>query len=131
MVHAELDRIHAPVWRRWFAFLGGGFAWTLHLLSIYGIGEFGCVAGWDAITWAGISLVAWLIMVLSSLLLVVAVAASLVGYLDRRRDQRRETPDWEDEGGTFLSSYGSLLSGLFALIILVETLPVFAYLKGC
>jgi hypothetical protein len=131
MRHAELERIHAPVWRRWFAFLGGGLAWTLHLLSIYGIGEFGCVGGWDRISYAGVSLVAWLIIVLSGLLLLVALAATLVGYQDKRRDARRESPDWEDEGGVFLSSYGFLLSALFALIILVETLPVFAYLGGC
>jgi hypothetical protein len=128
---AEFEIIHAPVWRRWFAFLGGGIAWTLHLLSIYAIGEFGCVGGWDRISWAGIGLVAWLIIILSTLLLLVAVAATLVGYLDKRRDEGRDSPEWEDEGGVFLSSYGALLSGLFALIILVETLPVFAYLDGC
>jgi hypothetical protein len=131
MHHAGLQRIHAPVWRRWFAFLGGGLAWTLHLLSIYAIGEFGCVGGWDRSSWAGISLVAWMIIILSGLLLVVAVAATLIGYQDKRRDARRVSAEWEDEGGVFLSSYGSLLSGLFALIILVETLPVFAYLHGC
>jgi hypothetical protein len=131
MHYAGLQRIHAPVWRRWFAFLGGGLAWTLHLLSIYAIGEFGCVGGWDRSSWAGISLVAWMIIILSGLLLVVAVAATLIGYQDKRRDARRVSAEWEDEGGVFLSSYGSLLSGLFALIILVETLPVFAYLHGC
>jgi hypothetical protein len=120
-----------PVWRRWFAFLGGGIAWTLHLLSIYAIGEFGCVGGWDRFAWAGISLVAWMIISISVLLLVVALSACLIGYQGKMRDARQPSTVAENEGGVFLSSYGFLLSGLFALIILVETLPVFAYLGGC
>jgi len=118
-------------WRRWFAFLGGGFAWTCHLLSIYAIGEFGCVSGAGDIFYMGISVVAWLILVLSFLLFAVAASASLVGYLDTRRARLEENFRPEEEGGRFLSSFGFMLSALFALIILVESLPVFAYLDGC
>jgi len=118
-------------WRRWFAFLGGGFAWTFHLLSIYAIGEFGCVGGAGDIFYMGISLVAWMILVLSFLLFGVAASASLIGYRDKRQDLLEKHSRPEEEGGRFLSSFGFMLSALFTLIILVETLPVFAYLDGC
>ncbi len=118
-------------WRRWFAFLGGGIAWTCHLLSIYAIGEFGCVSGAGDISYMGISVVAWLILVLSFLLFTVAASASLIGYLDKRRDSLDKHSRPEEDGGRFLSSFGFMLSALFTLIILIETLPVFAYLDGC
>jgi hypothetical protein len=120
-----------PVWRRWFAFLGGGLAWTFHLLSIYAIGEFGCVSGWDRFMYLNISGVAWLIIIVSALSLVPAVTAAILGYRDMRADSSRDTPDIEDEGGEYLTRFGFILSALFTLIIFVETLPVFAYLQGC
>jgi preprotein translocase subunit SecG len=128
---AEMTLSHPETWRRWFAFLGGGIAWTLHLLSIYMIGEFGCVSGWGDITYLGLSAVAWSILLVSVLLLVPAVAATIVGYRDARQDSLFESPQGEDEGGEYLSRLGWILSGLFTLIILVESLPVFAYLHGC
>ncbi|MDO3376741.1 hypothetical protein [Geoalkalibacter halelectricus] len=118
-------------WRRWFALLGGGFAWTYHLISIYAVGEFGCVSGLDRLTFAGISAVAWLILIFSALSFTVALAAALIGYRDKQWDARQQSPGREEEGGRFLSQFGFLLSSLFALIIFVETLPVFAYLGGC
>lgn len=118
-------------WRRWFAFLGGGCAWTFHLLSIYSVGEFGCVSGIDRITYAGISMVAWMILILSAVALTIAMAAAFVGYHDKQRDNAQEVFHPEDNGGRFLSSFGFLLSSLFVFIIFVETMPVFAYLGGC
>ncbi|MFO7655061.1 MAG: hypothetical protein R6X25_14780 [Candidatus Krumholzibacteriia bacterium] len=154
---------HPRIWRRWFAFLAGGVAWTFHLLSIYAIGEFGCVSGLGRVTYGGVSAVAWLILGASALALAVAAAAAWVGYRDKRRDDRRnarrgraddarggdagrdtrrrprdaprgasrDDPRGDDEGGEYLSWFGAILSGLFTLIILVETLPVFSYLDGC
>ncbi|MEM5788080.1 MAG: hypothetical protein AAGU11_12240 [Syntrophobacteraceae bacterium] len=118
-------------WRRWFAFLGGGIAWTMHLLSIYVAGEFGCVSGWGRISYLGISAVAWTIIIASIFLLIVSAAATVTGYLDARADAKRSSPSPEDEGGEYLSRLGWLFSTLFTLIIFVETLPVFAYLHGC
>jgi len=118
-------------WRRWFAFLGGGIAWTTHLLSIYAIGEFGCVGGWGRIAYWNISGVAWMILIMSACSLALAVAAAFTGYRDMRSDSGREEPANDDEGGIYLSQFGTILSVLFSLIIIVETLPVFAYLHGC
>jgi hypothetical protein len=118
-------------WRRWFAFVGAGLAWTFHLLSIYAIGEFGCVSGWGRVLYWNVSAVAWLILAVSVISLTVALGAAFVGYQDKRNDSRREEAENEDEGGAYLSSFGFILSALFSLIIIVETLPVFAYLHGC
>jgi hypothetical protein len=128
---AELDRDRPRTWRRWFAFVAGGIAWTIHLLSIYAIGEFGCVGGYGRVSYWGVSAVAWMIIAVSVVLLAVALAAAFTGYRDMRRDSLREAPETDDEGGQYLSRFGFILSGLFALIIVVETLPVFSYLDGC
>jgi hypothetical protein len=127
----EKVHLRTPAWRRWFAFLGAGVAWTFHLLSIYAIGEFGCVSGWHRATYMGISAVAWMILISSVAMLCVAGAAAFVGYKDAKRDEHADIPPGEDEGGRYLSWFGFILSAIFALIILVETLPVFAYLDGC
>jgi hypothetical protein len=131
MRETEIGLSRPRVWRRWFAFLGAGIAWTFHLLTIYAIGEFGCVSGWDNITYGGLSAVAWMILIVSAVSLAVALAGTLVGYLDSRRDSRQESPTDHDEGGKYLSSFGWILSAIFSLIILVESLPVFGYLHGC
>jgi hypothetical protein len=122
---------HPRAWRRWFAFVGAGLGWTFHLLSIYAIGEFGCVSGWGRVIYWNVSVVAWLILAVSAISLAVALAAAFVGYRDKRNDSRREESENEDEGGVYLSRFGFILSVLFSLIIVVETLPVFAYLQGC
>ena len=131
MTRALSEEMPERTWRRWFTFLGGGIAWVMHLLSIYAVGEFGCVSGLGRVSYAGVSAVAWLIILISAILLAVAVAAAFLGYQDKGRDNEGEFTCRENEGGRFLSRFGFLLSGLFALIILVETLPVFAYLDGC
>jgi hypothetical protein len=121
----------APTWRRWFAFLAGGMAWTFHLLSIYAIGEFGCVSGWGKTMFWNVSAVAWMIILSSILLLIVATAAALTGYFDMRKDAKMTVAVPEDEGGVYLSRFGFIFNILFILIIIVETLPVFSYLGGC
>lgn len=118
--------------RRWFAFLGGGISWTAHLLSLYAISEFGCVSGTDEITMLGISLVAWMLMVVSAVLLAVAVASMLVGHADAKRDEGRGEADGEETaGGRYLSHVGRIFGALFSLIIAIESVPIFFYLDGC
>ena len=131
MSSADMEAPAPREWRRWFAFLGGGCAWTFHLLSIYVVGEFGCVSGMDSIIYAGISMVAWVILILSVLALAIAIAAALIGYRDKHWDNSQKGSRPEDDGGRFLSSFGFLLSSLFVFIIFVETMPVLFYLDGC
>jgi hypothetical protein len=101
------------------------------LLAIYAIGEFGCVSGFDQHMLVGISAVAWLLILVSIIAFVPAVAATVVGYADARRDAGQAEPPADDEGGRYLSSFGWPLNVVFVLIIFIESLPVFAYLGGC
>ena len=119
------------VWRRWFAFLGGGVAWTFHLLAIYAVGEFGCVSGLGRNLYRGISAVAWLLIIVSVVSLVPAIAATVTGYRDARRDARTGAVSPPGEGHRYLSRYGWPLNAVFSTIIFVESLPVIAYLDGC
>lgn len=114
-----------PRWRRWFAFLGGGVAWTLHLLGVYLIAEFTCVSGADHTRWLGTSVTAWAVLGLSLCLLLISLAATWIGRRDSRDATQTQT------GENYLSRVGWMLSGLFALIILFESLPMLYYLDGC
>jgi hypothetical protein len=104
--------------RRWFALLGGAIAWFVHLIAIFLISEFGCVAGLGERLWGNISVVAALLLGASVVPLVIASAAAIVGYRDR------QSADW-------LSQAGALMSGLFALIIAVQLIPALFYLRSC
>ncbi len=117
--------------RRWFSFLGGGLAWTFHLLAIYVIGEFGCVSGFDQIHYAGLSAVAWMLLIVSVMAVAPAMLATYMGYVDTRHDARQAEQSPYGEGDRYLSKFGWPLNAIFTLIIIVESLPVFAYLDGC
>jgi hypothetical protein len=131
MAVRTMDFSPPGMFRRWFSFLGGGIAWTFHLLTIYAIGEFGCVSGFDQHMYAGISAVAWLLIIVSLIALAPAVAAAWIAYVDARRDAQQAEKSPFEEGARYLSSFAFPLNGVFALIILVESLPVFGYLGGC
>lgn len=108
--------------RRWFALLGGAVAWFVHLIGMFAISEFGCVAELDERRLASISMVALLLLAASVVPLIVAIAAAVVGYRDAAGPPEHE--QW-------LSRAGWLLSLLFAVIVLVQAIPALFYLTGC
>lgn len=110
--------------RRWFAVFGGAVAWVLHLFGVYLISEFGCVSSVAARLWLGVSAVAWPVVGLSVGLLAVAIAATVVGYKDARAQPRGSQGRW-------LARAGWIFSGLFAVIIAFEAIPVVFYLGEC
>lgn len=118
--------------RLWFGLLGGAIAWLMHLLSAYAIAEFGCVSELAAVRLGGLSAVAWLILgasVASELFALVAtgVAFRSVWLLRMHGREPQETRGaWP-----FLARAGLYSSGLFGVVILVETFPIFYYLRGC
>lgn len=114
----------------WFGLLGGGLAWTLHLLAAYVIAEFGGVSGWGKTQFLGISGRAWLLLTVSLVALLGAVGAALVA---RRNGARL---DLEAQAGApvrgaerYMARAGVLAGALFILVILVESLPIFFYLN--
>lgn len=104
--------------RGWFALLGGAIAWFVHFIAIFVVSEFGCVAQLDRQQWGEISAVALLLLGASVAPLLVAVAAAIVGYRDRR-------------SASWIARAGWLFSALFAVIIVVQSIPAFFYLRSC
>jgi hypothetical protein len=127
-------RRHDPKTSRralWFGMLGGGAAWLVHLVAAYAFAEFGCVGRLRQVSLAGLTAVAWLIIGVSVLTLLIAVASALTAY----RSERRLRATQDDLMGTAaeveVARTGWVTSGLFVLVILVESLPIFYYLKDC
>ena len=118
----------------WFGLLGGGTAWTLHLLLAYLIAEFGCVSGQDSIVVGGIALPALLLLLMSVLMFTVAAGAALAARLAGRRLARDGD---HDRGGQAVAAEramartGLYASALFAFIIVVQSVPIVFYVRGC
>lgn len=135
MNEQALDQPEVSQVALWFSLLGGGGAWLVHLLAVYTISEWGCVQWSPRFEWLGITVTAWLLIVTSIATLFVAVWAAWAGYRSER-----DLPDGEDEEtagapeqrwGRFAARTGLLMSGLFAFIILVESIPTFYFLQNC
>jgi hypothetical protein len=129
---STVERRISPA-KLWFGLLGGAFAWLAHLLVAYGVAEFGCVGGTDASQPLGISLVAWIVLALSALTFAVAAAAAIMAYHVGSQLARLESSPSVSvsEGKLYAAKAGWLTSGLFALVIAVETLPIFYFLQDC
>jgi hypothetical protein len=62
------------------------------------------------------------------LTLLPALATTLLAF---RNIQRLKSMRDEDRAALFVARAGGITSGLFALTILVESVPIFFYLRGC
>jgi hypothetical protein len=119
--------------RLWFGLLGGALAWLTHFMIAYGVAEFGCVGNLGSYTALGISLVAWVVLVMSAVTLAIAVLASLTAYRTSNRlvAMKNEGSGTAFEAELYTAKAGWITSGLFALVIVVETLPIFYFLQDC
>ena len=117
--------------RLWFGLLGGAMAWLAHLMIAYTVAEFGCVASLGRYIVLGISVVAWMVLALSTVTLAVAVVATVVAYRSQQRLTALPEQEWISEGAGYAARAGWITSGLFALTIAVETLPILYYLREC
>jgi hypothetical protein len=115
----------------WFGALGGGFAWLLHLMGAYAISEFGCRGGLNRASWLGVTTVAWLLAALSAATLIVAVISTLVARRCERRLEAARGDTTAPRGEAEVARAGWMASGLFSLVILVESIPIVYYLKHC
>ncbi len=106
----------------WCSLWGGGCAWLVHLLAAWAFAEFGCLGGLAEAGPGGISWVAWLVAGVSGCCLLLALGAA---WLSRRCGRI------DDEIGRFAARYGGWVNGIFAFIILAQTMPVFFHLRDC
>ena len=118
-------------WRLWFALLGGAVAWTGHLMLAYAISEFGCTAGLGRRSFIGVSVVSWMLLLLSVAMAALAAWALLVARdVGRRADEGIPHPDEESTAGE-VARLGSIANGLFLFIVLIQTVPIFFFLGRC
>jgi hypothetical protein len=122
---AERLGLRAAPWLLWFAVLGGAVAWSLHTIVDWGLEETVCRAGHDEVL--GVPLRP-LLLVLSLLFLLMAVASTLVAYgLWRRLDA---APADDDLGvlrrrrASFMALIGVVLGLLSTTMIAMSTVAV-------
>lgn len=116
----------------WFTLWAGAVAWLFHLLLVYGIAEFGCRAGWGTRELLGLNWVWWSLLAVTVATLILASSATVVGWRQARLS-RALAPDLnaEHHARLFTARAGWITSGLFVVIILVQTIPLFFFLEDC
>lgn len=116
-----------------FSLLGGGIAWFLHLIAVYIIGEFGCVAGWGDWIVGGLSMVAWSLLLATLLTAGLAGAAALTAAHSRKLlgSAQGDADAVPVENRAFIARLANLTNGVFLFVILVQAIPIFHYLQAC
>ncbi len=117
--------------RLWFGLLGGPLAWTAHLMFAYVISEFGCLTAGGKATFAGLTVVTWLVLALTALTLALAAGAARVAYRSGQALPGTEADTDAQPPKRSLADAGLYLSGTSAFVILVESLPILYYLRDC
>jgi len=117
--------------RIWFGFLGGAAAWTFHLVACSLTAEWMGFASIDR-QFLGIHIVAWLAIVWTVLATAIAGAATYIAYRQWRQPNHSQSEVEGDTNSTaeFLARTGTISSGMFLLIIVVESIPILFYLQG-
>jgi hypothetical protein len=114
----------------WSSMWGGGVAWLIHLIVAWLFAEFGCLGGWQAQSWLGVSRVAWLVLALSAFCLLLALLAAWGSVWCRRRAEGEPTPEGVDTT-RFIAHYGIWVNVLFVLVIVAQTVPALFYSRDC
>jgi hypothetical protein len=100
----------------WFALLGGPVAWSAHLLASYPLVPVACSAG-----------TVMMLHGVTAVTVLIAAASGVVGWRERRR-LRGSEPEGDlriaHRRACFMAVSGIWLGGFFALVTLVEGLPV-------
>jgi len=100
----------------------------------YAAAEFGCVGSLGRPGYFGISLVAWLILLLTAATASIAATSTFVAYRLYRHlaTTPHDSADGESHSAERYISYVGLLAGsLFVFVILFESIPIFFYLRHC
>lgn len=114
-----------------FAILGGGIAWLLHLLLAYTVSDFGCTAGLGRVQYGEFSVVTWMLFAVTALTLGLGMAATGVAWRSRRRLARNSTESESRQAEDFAARFALITDALFVLIIAVQSVPIFYFLRHC
>lgn len=114
-----------------FGLLGGAGAWTLHLLLAYVIAEFGCLSAWAHLKIAGATAIAWLIAIVSLMAIALSAAAAFVALGQWRRHRSAENGAAGPASAAYLAQAGFYAGAIFAIAILVQSLPILFYWGSC
>ncbi len=104
-----------------FAWLGGAIAWSLFHVIGYAVASVGCTLGATGPSLLGLSQVAWLVLLVTIILALVALAALLVSRREwsRGKSKGEGEPDGGDRGvSAFTGFAGIVLNGFFLALIL-------------
>ncbi len=113
----------------WFCLLGGAIAWTLHLLICYGLSEAFCIMGPPSIYFLGVNLLAYVLGLVTLVLLGMALAAVV---LSRRQALSRPAAAGEQsDSWAFTARAGFLANVVFSISIMAQSLPIFTLLGRC
>lgn len=110
-----------------FMLLGGGAAWTAHLLLAYAIAEFGVLSGFADNRWAGLDAVSWLLIALSVAMLALAgIATWLSWHVSPKDDRNNEAASTV----RFCVRFARASNVTFLAIIAAQSVPIFYFLRG-
>ena len=131
------DASGRSVWeqlRFWVGLWGGGILWTLHFLTIALVAEWGGFSGLDARHVVGISVVAWLIILVTVVASGVGAWVMWVAYATYQQASQPATGQPADEfydrigNRRFLAKASWWSSIAFVLIVVVQSVPVLFFL---
>jgi hypothetical protein len=115
-----------------FGMVGGGVAWTLHLLLSYVVAEFGCLAGLGEVRFLGLTVVAWLLLGVTLAVLALGGMAAMVSWRSQRILEGHVTEGPDDLAGEkFMARTGFVTNVAFLAIIAVQAIPIFYFLRAC
>jgi hypothetical protein len=116
----------------WFSLLGGGVAWTFHIMSCYVIAEFGCLLPARNYFLLGITGVAWMLIAASLASIAMAGAAAYVAW---RGEQA--TPDIipgqtdQAHPDQYIVRVGIIMNLIFIFIIVAQSVPILFFYRVC
>lgn len=119
------------LWALWFGLLAGPLVWSVYFIAGYGLVEFACKLGLLQFNLLGLNAIAAAIIGLTLIALLVTLYAGLLAYQKWQQVRRDELDSGQAEKSrVFMAQAGVLLSGLFALLILLTGIPAFI-LRPC
>lgn len=111
------------------AFLGTSVIWLVGFLYSWILAEFGCQSTPAKISVAGIGLVAWMQFIGRGILIMLVMA--LLFYARWVKSQFARGSGETGAMNRFLAQSGWIASIILLAVMLVETVPVFYYLRSC